>query len=99
MFRLFRDKATVHRQTYVGSKSSFSPTGQTCLGYLRVLSPEKQQTSIEKYGKEYAYVTKLDADIRESDKLEINGITYRVKAVGTYRGINVNYTRAIIVKE
>jgi hypothetical protein len=71
MFRAFRDTANIHRQEYVNKKSSYSPTGSSCIGYLRPLSPEKQEVGIDKYGKEFAFNTTTEIEIHESDKLEI----------------------------
>lgn len=79
MFRIFKDIANIHRQTYTGGKSSFGASGISCKGYIKPLSPESQQTGLDKYGKEFAFTTVTEVDIQESDKLEIKGSFYRVK--------------------
>lgn len=80
-FRMWRDIASVSRQSYSGGKSSFSATGVTYKGYLRTLSPAKDQVGLEAFGKEFAFTTEYEADIREADKLTISGTDYRVKGV------------------
>ena len=99
MFRLFKDIATIHRQSYASGKSSFGATGMSCKGYLKPLSPENQQVGLDKYGKEFAFTTPKEADIRESDKLEIEGSFYRVKGVGNYSGLGLRFKRVLLVKE
>lgn len=65
MFRLFSDIASLHRQQYTDKKSSFLPTGSSCKGYLKPLSQENGEVGLDKYGKEFAFNTSTDIDIRE----------------------------------
>lgn len=76
---MWRDTASVSRQSYSSGKSSFSPTGNSYTGYLRTLSPTKDQVGLEAFGKEFSFTTAYGADIREADKLTIAGTDYRVK--------------------
>lgn len=78
-FRMWRDEASVSRQSYTGGKSSFGATIATYKGYLRTLSPTKDQIGLEAFGKEFSFTTVYGADIKEADKLTIAGIAYRVK--------------------
>lgn len=79
MFRQYKDIAKIYRQSYQNKKSIYQNTGLSCVGYLHPLSPEKNQVALDKYGKEFAYTTDVKVDIKETDKLLIDGVNYRVK--------------------
>ena len=99
MFKQFKDSAVIYRQTYQGDKSSYTSTGNSCLWYLHPLSPERNQIGIEKFGKEFAFSTVVDADIKENDKLLIDSTYYVVKGQASYTGIRVKFKRVNVVKQ
>lgn len=95
---MWRDIASVSRQSYSGGKSSFSSIGTTYTGYLRTLSPSKEQVGLEAFGKEFAFTTEYGADIREADKLTISGTDYRVKGVAHNQGITLATTKVLLTR-
>lgn len=99
MFRQYKDIATIYRQSYQNKKSTYSSTGLSCVWYLHPLSPEKNQVALDKYWKEFSYTTSVQSDVKETDKLLIDGTYYRVKGVAPYTGIIVRYKRILLVKE
>lgn len=78
-FRLFTFTASVARLTTASGKSSYSSTGNSYKGYLNAL--QIAEVGAERYGKEYRFTTVVGADIIESDKLTIDGVTYKVSEV------------------
>jgi len=78
-FRLFTFTASVARLATVSGKSSYSSTGNSYKGYLNAL--QIAEVGAERYGKEYRFTTVVGADIIESDKLTIDGVTYKVSEV------------------
>lgn len=97
-FRMWRDEASVSRQSYTGGKSSFGATIATYKGYLRTLSPTKDQIGLEAFGKEFSFTTVYGADIKEADKLTIAGISYRVKWIAFNQGISVSTTKVLLTR-
>ncbi len=78
-FRLFTFTASVARLTTASGKSTYSSTGNSYKGYLNAL--QIADVGADRYGKEYRFTTVVGADILESDKLTIDGVTYKVSEV------------------
>lgn len=78
-FRLFTFTASVARLTTASGKSTYSSTGNSYKGYLNAL--QIADVGADRYGKEYRFTTVVGADILESDRLTIDGVTYKVSEV------------------
>lgn len=75
--------ATIKRQTYVGDKSTFASVG-TIKGHLRPLNETQASANGFQFGQIFAFQTAPDADIRESDTVEIDGVEYTCNGVATH---------------
>lgn len=66
-------------------------------GKLKALTI-KDGVDINNFWKEFLFHTDYDADIRESDKLIIDGVDYRVKWVSTHDGITFSRLLCVLQK-
>lgn len=87
----------IKRQTYVGNLSSFTTVGSaTC--YLRPLSEIESSSNGFQYGTAYNAIFETDVDVREMDKIVIDGTEYLVSGVTNHnRGSYTTYKRALVV--
>ena len=90
--------SAIKRQTYVGQKSTFASVG-TATGYLRPLSEEASAANGVQFGYGFNLIFETDVDIRENDKVTIEGVEYTVKGVVNHdRGNLTAYKRALLTK-
>lgn len=80
--------ASVSRLWYTTSqswykKSWYTATGKSYTGHLKALTV-KDWIELSNFWKEFQFNTEYNADIKESDKLTIDSITYDVKWVSKY---------------
>ena len=90
--------SAIKRQTYVSGKSTFVSVG-TATGYLRPLSEESSSVNGVQFGFGFNLIVETDVDIRENDKVVIDGIEYTLRGVVNHdRGGITKYKRALMVK-
>lgn len=75
-------------------KSWFTETGKMYAGHLKALTI-KDGIEISNFGKEFQFNTIPVADIKEWDKLEIDGVDYDVKGMSEFGG--VTFSRKMII--
>lgn len=87
----------VSRQSYSGSKSTYSTVGTyTC--YLRPLTEKQASDNGVQYGLGFEVLTEPETDIAEGDKAVVDGTTYTVQGVVYQDRGAVPFKRAIVVK-
>jgi hypothetical protein len=80
-----------------GLSTSTTIAGGTC--YLRPLSEVESANNGFQYGVAFNAIFEVDFDVRQQDKITIDGTVYTVKGVATHdRGYNTQYRKALIVK-
>lgn len=90
----------INRQTYSGSPavSSYASIG-TATCYLRPLNEEQSSMNGMQYGQAYSAIFETSVDIREADKIVIDGIEYTVRGVVNHdRGGQTAYKRCLLMK-
>lgn len=98
MYSLFKDTVTVSRLTDSNGKSSFT-VSWTYKGLLKPVSANNSLMTTENIGKMYHFTTQYGADIRPTDKIEHNGITYKVQGVSAdLRARSLKFTRVNLIK-
>lgn len=99
----FLDKiiTTVSRQTYTGDKSAFASVGALASTpcYLRPMSPEQSAVNGYQYGQAFDLIVDTGTDLREMDKVTINGVVYTVRGMVDHnRGGITAYAKAVLTK-
>lgn len=93
---------TAHkRQVYVGNKSSYTTVSPVTLTtcYLRPLNEEQSAANGVQFGLGFSIIVECDVDIREGDKVTIDGVEYTVRGVVNHdRGGLTRYKRALCLK-
>lgn len=92
--------SAISRQTYSGSpsKSTYSSVG-TATCYLRPLTEEQAAMNGMQYGTSFSAIFETSVDVREADKLTIDGVVYTVRGVVNHdRGFATAYKRALLTK-
>lgn len=90
----------IKRQSYSGTpaKSVYSTIGSTTC-YLRPLNEEQAAVNGVQFGLGFSAIFETSVDVRESDKLVIEGIEYTVRGIVNHdRGFRTSYKRALITK-
>ena len=90
MFKKDFTLATVARKTQTTAggytKTDFVSTGDEYYGHLKA-STKQDVVDLNSFGRVYEFRCNGYADIREGDRLTINGKTYDVKGVGDFNGV------------
>jgi len=101
MFKKDFTEASVSRLGYVTTwgykKSAYTSTSESYIGNLKALSI-KDGVEVWSFGKEFQFNTDIVADIRESDRLTINGEVYDVKWVAPFNGVTFSRKMVILHK-
>jgi len=93
------DLAQVKRQSYIGSKSTYSLTWNTYKGALKINSTvEIWEQENNKLWVDYWFFTKVTADIEETDVLVIDNEEYTVKETWKKSWKIVKFTKMKLVK-
>ena len=84
---------------YVAGLSSGTTITTVTSCYLRPLSEVESTQNGYQYGIAFNAIFESNADVREQDKITIEGVQYTVKGVALHdRGMNTQYLKALIVK-
>ena len=84
---------------YVGNLSSSTTITTVTSCYLRPLSEIESTNNGYQYGIAFNAIFEPEADVKEQDKITIEGIEYTVKGVALHdRGVFTSYLTALIIK-
>lgn len=90
--------SSIDRLTYTGSKSEFSSVAKNVTCYLRPLTEEQASMNGFQYGTGFSAIFEVSIDVREGDRVTIEGEVYTVRGVVNHnRGINTQYKRALLM--
>lgn len=99
VFRKDQQTAVVSRLWYTTEsgykKSGYTTTGNSYLWHLKALTI-KDGIEISNFGKEYQFNTDYNADIKESDRVTIDWVTYDVKGVSKFKGVSFSRLQCIL---
>ena len=79
------------------TQSWFQKTGKSYKWHLKALWI-KDWIEISNFWKEFLFHTWYDFDIKESDQLLIEGVSYNVKGVSQFKGVSFSRLQCIIQK-
>lgn len=102
-FTLYDDTATVYRQQYTTDaawykKSTYAATGTSYNWHLKAQTVERV-VDLNMFGKQFLFTTEVGADIQDSDRLQIDNITYEVIGVSEYKGKTFSTTKVLLKKQ
>lgn len=96
--RTFLDKSVeIKRLSYVGDKSSLS-TLATVSGYLRQMSEEQSSLNNIQYGQGFKLIVEDSVDIKATDNVVIDGVSYTVKGVASHDRGSEPYKSISLIK-
>lgn len=102
MLRFTKDKtvSAIARITgYVGNLAQSTTITTVTSCYLRPLSETESSDNGYLYGVAYMAIFEVTDDVRQQDKITINGTQYLVKGTALHdRGYRTQYLKAIITK-
>jgi len=101
--KYFTDQKSVSLITritgYVGNLSQSSAITTVTSCYLRPLSEVESSNNGFQFGTAFNAIFEPEDDVRELDKITIEGVVYTVKGVALHdRGIFTQYLKALIFK-
>lgn len=101
--RTFTGQKTVSAITritgYVGNLSASTTITTVTSCYLRPLSEVESSNNGYQYGTAFNAIFEPEDDVREQDKITIEGVQYTVKGVALHdRGFATRYLKALIFK-
>lgn len=101
--RTFTNEKTVTSVTrisgYVGNLSSSTTITDITSCYLRPLSEVESSANGYQYGVAFNAIFEDGTDIRQQDKITIEGTEYLVQGVANHdRGFNTKYVKAMLIK-
>lgn len=90
------------RMVYTGLLGAYTelivaPSSPTC--YLRPLNEEQSASNGVQFGLGFSIIVECDVDLREGDKVTIDGVEYTLRGVVNHdRGVATRYKRALALK-
>lgn len=96
----FPHTATVERKTKVGTKYTFGAAGSVRC-FLQPLiagriNEEAMRTQGLTFAKSYQLYAPYEADLKDGDKLTIDGIVYTIAGIKSYHYGNLQHKRALL---
>ena len=89
--------SAIKRQTYTGNKSAYSSVGSG-MGYLRPFSETQSSVNGLQFGIGFSLFVDNAVDIREADKVTVDGTEYTVRGVATHARGAVPFKKCMLVK-
>ena len=89
--------ATVERLQYVDGKADWFTEIGSYRGYFTEMSKD-ELVDPTMYGRAYHFNTKYGANIKDSDNLIIDGVSYSVQSVMNKKWYCLSFTRCTIIK-
>ncbi len=90
--------SAIKRQVYLSGKSSYVSVA-AANGYLRPLSEEQAAANGFQYGNGFSLIVEVVTDIREGDKVTVDGTEYTVRGVVNHnRGGITAYKRCLMLR-
>ena len=101
--RTFTNNSTVSSVTrltgYVGNLSQSTTVSGITSCYLRPLSETESSANGYQYGVAFNAIFEIGTDIRQQDKITIDGVQYLVQGTTNHdRGFGTKYVKALMVK-
>lgn len=82
---------------YSGDKSSYSSVGDV-EGNFEPISPSMDAIAQGAISQSYQFVCDIESDVRDNDKLTIEGEVYGVKGTSKFRQGSIEFLRCILEK-
>lgn len=89
--------SAINRQTYTGNKSAYTTVGSG-MGYLRPMTETQSSVNALQFGMGNTLFVENDTDIRETDKVTVDGVEYTVRGVSTHPIGAVPYKKCILIR-
>lgn len=88
---------TITRMTRTGDKLAYAALG-TGFAYIKPMTEEQSSVNGNQYGQGFILLCDKDTDLRESDRVASEGITYTVRGVAVHSRGPHKFIKAIMVK-
>ena len=90
--------SSIKRQVYTGDKSTFVSVASNKFGYFRPLTEDQSSVNGLQYGTGFSLMVENSVDVREADRITIDGVEYVCRGVGTHDRGSVPFKRCLITK-
>ena len=96
--RFLNEKSVeIKRMAYSGTpKKSTLSTIATVRGYLRPLDETQASANGFQFGRAFALLVDVDVDIKETDDVVIDTVTYKVGGVAKHDRLSIQHKRAVL---